>query len=236
MMFAVAARSQDLISADRPGIADASTVVGEGVLQIEIGGQVARQPDVREWTTPTLVRYGLTPKLEARLESDLWSRTRVTAGGLTSSDSGFAPISAGVKYQFRDSLGVIARLVIPSGTDAFKEDSVGGDVRLAGDFALGEKWALNPNIGFAVADDGGRFASAIAAVTLGYNVSDRLQPFADVALQSPEERGGDTSVVFDGGVSWIVTPDTQLDISAGTGVAGSTPADFFWSAGISHRF
>src|ERR1041385_9418266 len=54
---------QDLINADRPGIADGSTVVGPKTFQIESGIQqeFRRSGNVREHTffVPTLLRFGI---------------------------------------------------------------------------------------------------------------------------------------------------------------------------------
>jgi hypothetical protein len=111
----------DLINADRPGIADGSVTVGHGVFQLEAG--VDRDKDAREF--PTLLRYGLTKNFEARVES---------GSALTHPLFGF-------KFHFADapSLGVIVRA----------GQQHGGDIRLAADFNLGTsgKWSLNPNVG-----------------------------------------------------------------------------------------
>ena len=48
--------AQELISADRPGIADSSTVVTPKTVQLEVGLERDSNPDVT--TTPLLVRYG----------------------------------------------------------------------------------------------------------------------------------------------------------------------------------
>jgi hypothetical protein len=177
------------------------------------------------------LRYGITKELEARLEGNGY----VHEAG----ESGFAPLSIGVKYHFLDapSLGIIARLFPPSGSGAQRSHSATGDVRLAADINLGDKWALNPNIGVASQDDGaGRFTAALAALTLQYNISDRTNVFVDGASESPEERGGATSLVIDAGAAWIVGRDTQLDISAGWRARGSTAPNVFIGAGISRRF
>jgi len=155
------------------------------------------------------------------------------------SGSGFAPVSLGAKYHFADtpSLGVIARVFVPSGTGAQRSHSTTGDVRLAADVNLGEKWALNPNIGVVSQDDGdGRFTAGLAALTVQYNFSDRTNVFVDGAAQTPESRGGKTSLIFDTGAAWIIGRDTQFDVAAGWGARGQTPPNVFLAAGISRRF
>jgi hypothetical protein len=222
---------EDLINADRPGIADGSGVVGPRIFQIEFGLQRDHGSDGRSLATPLLLRYGVSKSFEFRVEGDGY----IHAAGA----DGFAPLSIGAKYHFLDSpsLGVIARLFVPSGSGAQRSHTTNGDVRLAADINLGEKWSLNPNIGIASQDDGeGRFTSGLAAMTLQYNVSDHANLFVDGAMQSPEEKRGTISLVFDAGGAWVVGRNTQLDAYAGWGAHGSTSPNVFIGAGISRRF
>ena len=55
-------------------------------------------------------------------------------------------------------------------------------------------------------------------------------------MQSPERRQGPTALILDGGVAWILTKDTQLDASIGTGILGHTAPHPFVSVGYSRRF
>ncbi|HXH38690.1 MAG TPA: transporter [Thermoanaerobaculia bacterium] len=234
-LFALAsnvfAQDADLINPDRPGIADGSAVVGPGIFQLEAGLERDHGPDGRSLATPLLFRYGLSKAFEMRVEGNGY----IHADGA----NGFAPVSIGAKYHFADapSMGVIARLFVPSGTGAQRSHATAGDVRLAADINIGEKWSLNPNIGVASQDDGdGRFVSGLAALTVQYNISDHANVFVDGALQSPEQHGGGTSLIVDVGGVLIVGRNTQLDVSAGWGAHGTTPPNVFLAAGISRRF
>src|SRR6476619_6271284 len=64
----------DLINADRPGIADGSTVVGAKRFQIETGVQeeFRRSGSEREHTffVPTLLRFGMDSHWEFRIEGN----------------------------------------------------------------------------------------------------------------------------------------------------------------------
>jgi hypothetical protein len=225
------AQDADLVNPDRPGIADGSAVVGPGIFQIEAGLERDHDADGHSIATPLLLRYGISKAFEVRVEGNGYIHA--------DSGSGFAPVSIGAKYHFADSpsLGVIARLFVPSGTGAQRSHSTNGDVRLAADINLGTKWSLNPNIGVVSQDDGdGRFTAGTAALTLQYNLSDRANVFVDGALETPEQRGGGTSLIFDTGAAWIVGRNTQFDVSAGWGARGTTVPTVFLAAGISRRF
>jgi outer membrane putative beta-barrel porin/alpha-amylase len=239
------------IQPDRPGIADGSLVIGARHFQIEAGVQGQDQStgdqDARALFTPTLLRLGIEEHWEARLETNAYSHTHVSGPGIpTERSSGYSPISLGVKYHFRDakestgnlSLGTILRLFPPSGSSDFRTHHVTGDLRLAADWNLAPEWALNPNVGVAVYEDetGKSFAAGLFALTLTYAPNKRLQPYADVGLQAPEERGGRTAVLFDGGATYLLNRDTQIDFGIGTGLKGRTAPDFFWTVGLSYRF
>jgi hypothetical protein len=185
----------DLINPDRPGIADGSQTVARGVFQLETG--VDREKGDNSF--PTLLRYGISKNFEARVESD---------NALTHPLLGF-------KFHFADapSLGVIVRA----------GEHHEGDVRLAADINLGEKWSLNPNIGI------NRDRGALAALTVQYN----LTPHANVFVDG----GYDTSQLqLDAGAAWILGRNTQLDASATWGARGAGVPNVVYSAGISRRF
>lgn len=244
------AQAGEPINADRPGIADGSKVVGPGRLQLEAGVQkeLRRAAGVTDQRTmaPLLMRAGIEQDWEVRLETNSYVFQSSRDGfGPRIRDEGRTPVALGAKYQVTDpkdrtapSVGVIARLVPPSGSGSFRSRRTSGDLRLAADWDFAQKWSLNPNVGVGlVEDDEGRtiFARTFAS-TLSYNPTASLSLFVDGGLQSPERRGGRASVIFDGGLGYLLTPDVQLDFSAGKGVRGSTSPRAFVSAGISTRF
>ena len=139
----------------------------------------------------------------------------------------------------RTSLGAIFRIFPAWGTNDFRTHHVTGDLRLAADwdFAPQLKLSLNPNAGVGVYEDerGKVFAAGLVAVTLNYLPTKKLNPFIDVGLLAPEEHGGKSAFIADGGVAYIVRPNIQLDASVGTGAHGHTPPHPFISLGVSIR-
>lgn len=222
LLVALPAFGQDLINPDRPGIADGSQTLDRGQFQIEAGAERDSDAGIHTLLTPFLLRFGVAKDLELRVESAGYGR--VLGEGI----DGWSPVSAGVKWHFFDkpSLGVIARVFPKSGSGAFKSDTTTGDVRLAADIALNEKWSLNPNVGAAF---GGGTTSGLAALTAQYNLSEKANVFVD---------GGyaDSSLLLDAGTAWVVGRDTQLDVSIGWRAHGVNAPNVFVAAGISRRF
>jgi len=245
---AQSANEPDLINADRPGIADGSTVVGPITFQIESGVQeeFRRSGNDREHTffIPTLLRFGIDSRWEVRIEGNTFTRV-TTFDSVNNHIAGFAPVSLGLKYHIYDSnkdqlsLGTIVRVFPAWGSKEFRTQRTTGDIRLAADwnFAPGLKLSLNPNVGVGrYEDDQGRpFTAGLFALTLNYLPTKKLNPFVDLGVQFPEAKNGQTSAILDGGMAYIIGRNLQLDASLGTRVHGDTGPRPFLAFGISWR-
>lgn len=246
-----AQESQEPIVTDRPDITESSQVVGPGRFQIEAGilreYQSGRSGDQRSLFTPTLLRWGLTSRWEARFETDGYSRTRTfTTGAGVSRTSGYSTLAPGAKYHIRDagegwdepSLGAIFHLNVPSGSSIYRSEKLTGDAKIAADWDLAPKWSLGVNAGvlFEEDDRGEVFTSGLLTGSLGRELTDRLSSFLELVVQAPESSHGGTAFILDGGFTYLLNLDTQLDVAVGTGLSGATPADVFWTLGISKRF
>ena len=239
----------DPIDPDRPGIADGSHVVGTGRLQLETG--YAQERHVVEGTqsrvslVPALLRIGMTSRVEARLESNTFTRERVTSPpGDVSTSTGLASLFLGAKVVLFESPGdsalsvaTIVRVAPPSGTDEFRTHHTTDDARIVADWQFTPTLSLNPNVGWAEyeGDDGARYATALGFLTLSWQPTQRWNPFVDVAYQSREERGGTWAMLVDAGFSYLVGCDLALDLSAGQNVHGFTAPKPFVAAGVSVR-
>jgi hypothetical protein len=245
---ALAGPDDDYINPDRPGIADGSTTVGRGHFQIETAFQREFREGGDDRTTfiPTLLRYGFADKWEVRVESNTYTwEKQVDPGQGNTYSHGFAPTSIGLKYNFVDavgskqpSVGAIVRVFPPSGSGDFRNTHTTGDFRLAADWNFADKWSLNPNVGVGEYQDkeSRTYTAGLFAATLNFDPSKVLNFFVDAGIQTPEEKNGRTSMIVDAGGAFIIGHDIQLDLSVGTGVAGSTPPYPFISAGFSKRF
>lgn len=235
------ASADDLIGADRPGLANSSATVGRGHLQVEAGLYRDRDDlDVDGFATPVLLRFGVTDAFELRAESDgrEWAHSPHTEP-----EHGWAPVSAGFKCRFttedgaRPAVGLIARVFPASGSGVYRSQRATGDAVLAADKGFGEHWSVNPNVGVAWLDaERGRYAAALAALTVQYSFRPSLGAFVDGSWQSPEVPHESPVEMLDLGGAWILGRDTQLDLSLGWGAGGLSVPRWFWSAGVSRRF
>ena len=241
---------QDLINADRPGIADGSMVVGPKTFQLESGIQqeFRRSGNVREHTffVPTLLRFGINSQFEARIEGNTFTRvSTIVSTNPINQVSGFAPVSLGFKYQFYNSnsdhqlsLGTIVRVFPTWGSNEFRTQHATGDIRLVADWQFAPKLSLNPNVGIAryEDDEGKLFSAGLFATTLNYTPTKKLNPFVDLGIQAPEMSDGKTAAIFDGGLAYVIGKNLQVDASFGTRVHGETAPQPFLAFGISWRW
>lgn len=249
MQTTVLAQKTGQIETDRPDLTETSSVVGRGVLQIEASVQYERNnegPDTETWATPTLFRYGLTELLELRLETDGYTYEKTDLIGFDRSTRGYSPIDLGVKYRFMDggaelmhpSLSVLGHIGVPSGSSTFDQNEVTGQLKLLMDWNLAQNWGLGVNIGliYDVDDDDDEYLAGMATAALGYDWTDQLGTYWEIAYQGPESSRDRHAVIFDTGVTYLLSDDLQLDTAIGTGIEGDEQADFFWTAGVSMRF
>jgi hypothetical protein len=105
------------------------------------------------------------------------------------------------------------------------------------DFDLAPKWGLGVNLGGGIdEDDRNAFGFGLATAALSRDLTDRLRAFVELVLNGPEVQAGGHSLIFDGGLVYLLDNNNQLDVAFGTGLSGSTAADFFWTFGFSKRF
>lgn len=235
--------ADDLISADRPDLANGTSTVGRGTFQIEAGlYRDHDEGDARGLATPFLLRYGIVDALELRVGGDGHQHFNAD---FSDEYSGWAPVSFGLKLRLaeetpsRPAVALIADASPPSGSGVFRSDRTTGDLALAADKSLGEHWTVTPNIGVAWLDGGdryGTYAAFVAALTVQYSFRPSLAVFVDVALQAPEVPGESPVEIVDIGVEWIVGRNTQLDLSVGWGAGGASVPGWYWTAGVSRRF
>ena len=254
VLLATAATAQEGVEplvTDRPDITESSQVVGPGRFQIETGllreYRSGRNGDERSLFTPTLLRLGLTSRWEARLETDGYSRARVFSpdAGVTRT-SGYSVLAPGAKYQIREagegwtepSLAAIFHVNVPSGSGIFRGQKLTWDAKVAADWDLAPKWSLGVNAALVFDEDdrGKVFTSGVLTGSLGRELTNRVRSFVELATQLPESSHGGRALVLDGGFTYLLNLDTQLDLAVGTGLSGATPADVFWTLGLSRRF
>jgi hypothetical protein len=244
------AAEQDEIVTDRPDFVESSNVVGKGRFQIETSiAQERNKADGfrdRTWSTPTLLRFGLSDTLEFRIETD--GRMRAIsdnlATGARSTENGYADVSLGVKWHMADengmrpSLGILAHADLDTGSSQFRAPGKGGSLRLAAEWELPDEFSLGvmPGLAWQRDDDGERYTSAIFGIVLGKGWTDRFRTFVEYsAPQIARGRNGGSVTTFDVGAAYLVADNMQVDTAVSRGLNRNTP-DWSWTVGFSIKF
>ena len=244
-----AVQAQETITTDRPDFVESSHVVGKGRLQVETSVLLERDRSgaarERLVATPTLLRYGIGDSVELRLETDGRIRQRSSAGALSSTESGHADASLGVKWHAMDaagslaSLGVLLHADLDSGSRAFRGQGVRPSLRVVGEWELADDWSLGvmPGLGIERGDapGAGHYRYGILGVVAGKAINERLRAFVEVAMpQIARSRHGGTQASLDVGGAWLLSDTVQVDAMLARGLNSRTP-DLALTIGFSFK-
>lgn len=242
-VFFVQAQDTIPMATDRPDQTESAVVVPLKSLQIETGflfegdNSNSERHDSYNFNT-TLFRYGLFERMELRLGFAYLSVKDYAGTDSVQTSNGFAPLYTGFKILVFEEKGCIPQiaflggLVLPfTASKEFKANYAAPVMRFAFSNTLSDKLSLGYNLGAEWYGD-----SAIPdyyySVSLGYSISPKIGIFVEIFGFMPEE--GNASHLVDAGLTFLIRPNLQLDVSGGLGL--NQPAtDGFLSVGLSYR-
>ena len=241
-----AAWSQDeppLIT-DRPDQTESSSVVPRCMLQVETGVShewVDAGDDEYENNTnygSTLLRLGVLDFLELRLGTDLLNHRSKLPGLAERDEFGMSPVGFGFKAALfrekglRPEVAFISSWQVPkTGRESFSSEKWQHSYIFAFSHTLSDRWGLGYNLGyeFEGALDVDRF---IYSLVFGYTLSDKWGIFLETYGNKTTDVPFD--IRADAGITFLVCPSLQLDLSGGFGITEISPLGFI-STGFSWR-
>lgn len=240
-------KAQDNIFTDRPTQTTSSAIIPIGTFQIETGfymleyasSNLIGGTDKYQYFSinNTLLRYGISEKLELRFTQELASDRLLSDGATAFSNSLTpAPTMFGAKYSLvknnpnMPDMGIIASF----GGGVFEKTGNGlqSDIRFAVDGNLSESIVVSSNLGITLAN-GFDTATPFYTLNLGRGVNDKLGVFIEAYGAFPE--GGSSDHAMDAGVTYLLNSSVQLDLYGGTGLS-SNSANLLVGFGFSKRF
>lgn len=234
-MCGTGALAQEMVT-DRPDFTESALVVTKRTIQIESGTERVDLGTSSEWTRPSVMaRMGLGSNLEFRLGFAGW--TGITVNDRTQTYMNDLMLEA--KYQFTasDAEVPVALLLVSTWPTGEPEVSVGQTemgLKLAASRDLNDQVGISLNLGAISANaDQGRTWSALASVSAGISLHDRSAAFIEILADIPQSRAWQP--VLDGGLTFLIRPDLQLDAYLGKGL-NRHAADYIVGAGLSFRF
>lgn len=233
---------------DRPDQTESASVVPAGYFQLETGVSYSRDDDgvfvVRTLSGPgTLVRIGVGGRTELRVGWDGWVEEKRV--------SGLGDGSLGAKVKLREEAGalpemaLLASINLAVGDDEVTSDELDPSLLVLFAHTLTDSLGLGYNLGLqrftgldpeTFGEETDDFVRFVGSVALGRSFTERLGGFVEVFGEKPESGApGGTQVSLDGGVTYLVRPNLQLDAYAGAGVSDDAP-DWIAGVGLSIRW
>ncbi len=245
-----AAAADDAFCADRPGLATPPCTLAPGRTQIEIGladWTLDRQKETRTDTVvagDTLLRFGLSPILEAQLGWTAYGRVRTRdrlVGGVTRM-SGIGDVRLSVRRSLSGSGGPVAIqpfVTLPTGGSAIGAGDWGAGVLLPAQFDLAPsvQLGLTPEIDAAVdADGSGRHLAFSGVAGLSASVAPKLDLTGEVAaMRDDDPARSTTSLLASLSLAYYSTANSQFDVGLVAGLNRTAP-DVELYVGIARRF
>lgn len=238
---------------DRPDFTESTEAVPNGMIQIE-AGYTFTYDDPGDGATRTqdhsmpeiLLRVGLATNVELRLgwEGYSFTRDKFDDEKRTEFDwsQGAADTSVGVKVKlfeqegWRPHFGIIGELSMPSGSTSASSGDVDPAIKLLWAYDIDDRLSIAGNMNIGVpTENGNRFVQAASSVSAAFAVTDELGTYIEYFGAYPASDGEDGAHTINGGFTYLLSPDLQLDIRAGAGL-NEEADDFFVGAGFSWRF
>jgi len=256
--------AQAQIASDRPGLGDGAAVVAPRTVQAELGYQLGQASG--NGTDATLhnfgqlfLRFGLTDYLELR--AGIGSIGVLSVDGVDENASGYIGAGQGTS-NFGTTLGTKVRLLetetatlsglasisLPTTTGDFDtvNDRARQEVKGILDAALGSNLSLTVNAGanffWSEGDDvfgSDREVEYVFIPTLNIGLTETTSAYVGYAgFYSDDSRPIDAANTnfVETGVTFLATPDTQIDLNGGLRVDDNVDSEFFVGVGLSQRF
>jgi outer membrane putative beta-barrel porin/alpha-amylase len=246
------AEEPDTIQTDRPDFTEASTTVGKGRIQLESGYTFTRDRSggvtASNHSYPeALLRIGMFADwFELRVGQN-FATNRSEVGAFTDSLSGAEDLYLGVKLGLTEQqkilpeMALILQTTVPSGhSDLTAKKMQPGFNWLYGWDVISDRLTLGAstqaNKSFDALNHG--YVELAQSVTVGYGLTDRLRAYTEWFAFFPcgaIAPGVAAQHYFDGGFTYLVTPNFQLDIRGGVGLSRQAD-DFFVGSGFAVRY
>lgn len=243
------------IITDRPDFTESPAVVPWGHFQLESGYTYSYDDEdgVRgsDQTFPEiLLRVGLVKDFELRVGwvgmslGESWFTEQNDVGRTVDRnehEDGATDMTVGSKLHLTDANGwvpefsVITELGLPTGTDTKMSGDVDPQIKWLWSYDLSEKFSLSGNLNFSaptIEDD--RYFQTAASLSLGLSLTDRIGTYFEYFGFYPAAPGMDCAHSLDGGFTYLITENLQIDVRTGFGLNDEAD-DFFTGIGVSFR-
>ena len=243
---AAPAGAADVISTDRPDIAESRAIGGQGHLQIETSiarghyGDAGAKATIL--TSPALVRFGLPDDLGVPAGLDGYTRADVDdlRANADEQETGISDPWSEVKLRLVEGEGLrpaVAVLVNPDIDPGSRAAFLRPSIRSTLDWRLPHAFSIGAMPGIVYdKTEGQRHAAGVLGVALGKAWTTRFVTHIETTAEhiASSSHGGST-VTYNFGGAYLLRDAVQIDSAVSWG-ANSDPADLAWTIGLSMKF
>lgn len=235
ILFPAVVFCQNSIETDRPDQTEASSIVPAKFLQAEVGFLHEKvDDDISSSLYPSILwRYGVNNQFELRLITEFGSQNIQKV-----KSSGFSPVAVGFKTKLSEEKNILPEIsfighlgIGQVASSPYSATGIAPDFRFLFSNTINEKLSIGYNLG-AYWNHDSPAANGIYTIAAAYSLTNKLGGFAEFFGSYNAESSPSHS--FDGGLTYLISEDFQLDASAGVGISRSAP-DFFIGGGLSYR-
>ncbi|NDK56625.1 transporter [Pontibacter fetidus] len=226
------------LETDRPDQTESASIVAARSFQLETGFYFEKATagnTERIYTAypTTLLRIGLLKGIEVRAEGTY--QNFIVEENAKTNVNGFGPLTIGAKVKFWEESGFrpqtafMTMITLPVGHDAFTPENPEPNLRLLFKNSLTDQLDLSHNLAYGW-EDGNAVKSYSVSLCMALN--DRIGAFGEVF---GDKIDGEKAIhSADTGITFLVLPNLQLDLAAGTTINSPYP-EYFVTTGISVR-
>ncbi len=240
---------------DRPDFTESTETVPAGHVQLEAGYTFTFDREgadrTRDHAAPELLlRIGLVENLELRIgwEGYSWTESQFeveTRPGRRATreewTQGAHDLSLGFKHKLIEQegwiphFGILGAITVPSGSSGFSSGDVDPELVLLWAYDVTDSLAIAGNVGLAVpTENGSRFFQTSASLSIAISVTERLGAYAEYFGFYPNTESTDAAHSINGGLTYLLSNDFQIDVRLGAGV-NEEADDFFTGVGFAWR-
>jgi hypothetical protein len=238
---------EEPLESDRPDFTECSTTVGFHRFQVESGytftQAVGGDPTHDTHDLPELlVRYGIAERLELRLawnEGMVFDQYTDRQTGRVVAENGSTDLDMGFKYAISKQQkwcprsAVIVSASAPVGAPGQSSRQVDPLINYLYSWEFTKKLSLNCSTGSLwTAESGDHFWQFSQSASVEYELTEKLHIFNEwFALFRYESNDNRPQHYYDAGLTYLVTPNFQLDWRAGLGLSNASDG-FFTGCGL----
>ena len=229
------------ISPDRPGVAESTETVGQGVFQAEAGYSAVRvEEETSHSVGELMLRYGAQERIELRMGLNSY----VLGYDHGHEASGFQDLHVSSKFRLSEThtgsvLPAAALLVgssLPTGSELIGSSEAQPFAALALGWELPKHWKFDSYARYEHLSEGderaGRFTGA---AEVGFPLAERWHGHLEYARIAPVDHFSEGLDHLSGGVGFHLTHDTQLDLWTGW-AGGHHESEYLFGIGVSRRW